>query len=75
MNSRKLNNINQKNGIRFDNNGSNINTDDYYLLEDIKHKHNIKCKNIFEIIRSKEEFIMIINKILSKYKGKHNLAS
>ena len=79
-NNNKKNNNNLKININTNSNNTNnsINNgieEDYYFLDELKHKHNIKCKNLFEIIQSKDEFIMIINKILSKYKTKNNISS
>ena len=74
----KKNNNNLKININTNITNNNINNGidgDYYFLDDLKHKHNIKCKNLFEIIQTKDEFIMVISKILSKYKTQNNISS
>ena len=68
-------NVIKNNGLQ--NNFNDFNNDNYYYLKDIKSK-TIKCKGLFEIIRSSEELHLIINKILykfSKYKKMYNVSN
>ena len=68
-------NIIKNNGLQ--NSFNDFNKDNYYYLKDIKTK-TIKCKGLFEIIRSNEELYLIINKILykfSKYKKMYNVSN
>ena len=68
-------NVIKNNGLQ--NNFNDFNNDNYYYLKDIKSKA-IKCKGLFEIIRSSEELHLIINKILykfSKYKKMYNVSN
>ena len=68
-------NVIKNNGLQ--NSFNDFNKDNYYYLKDIKTK-TIKCKGLFEIIRSNEELYLIINKILykfSKYKKMYNVSN
>jgi len=73
--------MNKNNDIsnnNINNNNDSLINDNYYFLRDIKTKKLIKCKGLYEIIRSPDELYMIVNKILfklNKYKKSYNISN